>query len=85
VGGELAYQSKSYSDVLNTQGAAIRDQTFLNVHASYTTENERWTLLFTIRNALNSRFNQSGTYVPPVEYYLESPPRTFLVTLRYTL
>jgi iron complex outermembrane receptor protein len=85
VGWELAYQSKSYSDVLNTQGAAIRDQTFLNVHASYTTENERWTLLFTIRNALNSRFNQSGTYVPPVEYYLESPPRTFLVTLRYTL
>jgi outer membrane receptor protein involved in Fe transport len=57
----------------------------VNVHASYTTENERWTLLLTIRNALNSRFNQSGTYVPPVEYFLESPPRTFLVTLRYTL
>jgi outer membrane receptor protein involved in Fe transport len=71
--------------VLNTQGAAIPDQTILNVHASYTTENERWLLLFTIRNALNARFNQSGTYVPPVEYFLENPPRTFLVTLRYTL
>jgi iron complex outermembrane receptor protein len=85
VGGEVQYESKSFSDVLNTPGAAIPDQTFVNVHASYTTENERWTLLLTIRNALNSRFNQSGTYVPPVEYFLESPPRTFLVTLRYTL
>jgi iron complex outermembrane receptor protein len=84
-GGELQYECKSYSDVLNTQGAAIPDQTILNVHASYTTENERWLLLFTIRNALNARFNQSGTYVPPVEYFLENPPRTFLVTLRYTL
>jgi iron complex outermembrane receptor protein len=85
LGGELQYQSKSYSDVLNTQGAAIPDQTILNVHASYTTDNERWTVLFTIRNALNARFNQSGTYVPPVEYFLENPPRTFLVTLRYQL
>jgi len=85
LGGELEYQSKSYSDVLNTRGAAIPDQTILNVHASYTTENERWTVLLTIRNALDSRFNQSGTYVPPVEYFLENPPRTFLATLRYRL
>ena len=85
LGGELQYQSKSFSDVLNTQGAAIPDQTILNVHAAYTTDNGRWTVLFNIRNALNARYNQNGTYVPPVEYFLENPPRTFLATLRYTL
>jgi iron complex outermembrane receptor protein len=85
LGGELQYQSKSFSDVLNTQGAAIPDQTILNVHATYTTDNGRWTVLFNIRNALNARYNQNGTYVPPVEYFLENPPRTFLATLRYTL
>jgi iron complex outermembrane receptor protein len=84
-GGDIQYECRSYSDVLNTKGASIPDQTFLNTHISYTTENERWLVLFTIRNALNSRFNQSGTYVPPVEYYLESPPRSFLVTIRYSL
>jgi iron complex outermembrane receptor protein len=85
LGGELQYQSESYSDVLNTQGAAIPNQTFLNVHAGYITESQRWSLMFTIRNALNVRYNQNGTYVPPVEYFLENPPRTFLATLRYTL
>ncbi len=85
LGGELQYQSKAFSDVLNTQGAAIPDQTILNVHATYTTDNERWTVLLTIRNALNVRYNQSGTYVPPVEYFLENPPRTFMATLRYAL
>ena len=85
LGGELQYQSKSYSDVLNTQGAAIPDQTILNVHAVYTTDNERWTVLFTIRNALNARYNQNGSYVPPVAYFLENPPRTFMATLRYAL
>jgi hypothetical protein len=42
-------------------------------------------VLLTIRNALNVRYNQSGTYVPPVEYFLENPPRTFMATLRYAL
>jgi iron complex outermembrane receptor protein len=84
-GGDLQYQTKAFSDVLNTPQAALPEQTILNFHAGYTTENSRWSALFTIRNALDRRFNQSGTYVPPVEFFLENPPRTFLFTIRYTL
>jgi iron complex outermembrane receptor protein len=85
VGGDVEFSTIQYSDVLNTPGAAIPSQAIVNVHASYTTADDRWTALLTIRNALDRRFNQTGTYVPPVEYFLENPPRTVLFTLRYAL
>jgi outer membrane receptor protein involved in Fe transport len=79
----VEFQTRSFSDVLNTSQAAVPQQTLLNFHASYTTPSGRWTGLLTVRNALNDRYNQSGTYSPPVYYYLENPPQTFLFTLRY--
>jgi iron complex outermembrane receptor protein len=83
LGGDVEFQTRSFSDVLNTSQAAVPQQTLLNFHASYTTPSGRWTGLLTVRNALNDRYNQSGTYSPPVYYYLENPPQTFLFTLRY--
>ncbi|MEJ0047902.1 MAG: TonB-dependent receptor [Rhodospirillales bacterium] len=84
-GGDVQYSTIAFSDVLNTRQAAIPDQTIIDAHASYTTEDGRWTGLFTVRNMLDRRFNQIGSYVPPVEYFLENPPRTVLFTLRYSL
>jgi iron complex outermembrane receptor protein len=85
VGGDVQFQTRSFSDVLNNPQAAIPQQTLLDFHLSYTTPDSRWTGLFTVRNALNDRYNQSGTYAPPTYYYLENPPQSFLFTLRYKI
>ena len=82
VGGDVEFTTKAYSDVLDTQLAAIPQQTFVNFHVSYFSEDGRWSGTVALRNALNDRFNQSGTYTGAIGYYFENPPRTVLATAR---
>jgi iron complex outermembrane recepter protein len=89
VGVNAQYQTSSLSSATPSAGGQnnIPAQGFLNAVATWTTPDPRWSVTLSGRNLLNSQKPVSSTYTPSTAvYYLNYPdPRTYLVTLKYSL
>lgn len=81
----LQHLSKQYADVQNTAAIAIEPQTYLNLGASWTSPERRWTFSVRVRNATNRDHVVLRTMIPSVDVDAANynAPRTWLATLRH--
>ena len=89
LGVNAQYQTKSYSNAIPAAGGQheIPAQGFVNAVATWTSPDPHWQVVLSARNLLDAHKPVSSTYTPSTGvYYLNFPdPRTYVVTLRYTL
>jgi iron complex outermembrane receptor protein len=81
----LQHLSKQYADVQNTAAIAIEPQTYVNLGASWTSPERRWTVSLRVRNATNRDHVVLRTMIPSVDVDAANynAPRTWLATLRH--
>lgn len=63
LGGDVNYQSSSYSAITNNFSDLVPAQTYFNAALSYTTANEAWAFTLSGRNLANKRYAQGVGYV----------------------
>jgi len=89
LGVNAQYQTKSYSNAVPSPGGQheIPAQGFVNAVATWTSPDPHWQVVLSARNLLNSHKPVGSTYTPSTGvYYLNFPdPRTYVITLRYSL
>jgi iron complex outermembrane receptor protein len=81
LGGNMNYQSKSYTDVLNTEFHASPGVTLFDAFASYTID-PNWSLTANIRNITNKRVETAGSDTRFTSIRTYNDPRTYGLTLR---
>lgn len=81
VAADAQYESHRYFDLYNTEQVAVRGQTFVNGSFGYTTEDGDLQVGVNVRNILNLRRPQQGSYAPtnagryPTYYVAYNEPR----------
>lgn len=90
IGGNAQYRSTSFVDSNNNAINRIPAQTLVNLTASVTSANERWSLRVDARNIFNKRYSQWKSYTQSgssVLYFgtFYNDPRTVFVTASYKL
>lgn len=89
LGADAQYQTKSFADVANSWQIEVPSQKDLGSFLSYATEDGHWSATLSVRNLLDQQENQAGSYsksaLGTIWTYLENPPRTVFLKLKYDL
>ncbi|HIJ62368.1 MAG TPA: TonB-dependent receptor [Rhodospirillaceae bacterium] len=87
--GDVELHTKAYSDVFNSRELIVPFQTIFNASLGYTTEDDHWSVNFSLRNLLDKQSVQTSNaykYSPTGQTYFSgmyNTPRMVLLTLRY--
>lgn len=84
--GSVQYTAPQFTDVANTPDLKSPEQTYVNVDATYTDPNGRWSVSLRIKNLLNKTYALVRTRIAPVgvDSVFYNAPRTALLTARYS-
>lgn len=82
---DYLFQTKSFTDPLNTDPFLVPTQKFVNANISYVTPDQHWTTTLAVKNLLNGAYAQSAAYSPGTTAHYENynAPRTWVLSLKY--
>jgi iron complex outermembrane receptor protein len=85
--GDVNYASEFYNTALKRPQDHVPDQAFVNGTFSWTSPNDRYVVVLSSRNLLDSQKRVSSSYTPStgVRFVNYPDPRTVLLTLKYQL
>lgn len=87
IGAEFFYRTRIYSDGVNTLAASGEPQKIVNLSASYSTPDRRWTFSGNASNLLNQRYDQGGTAgngITTINAATYNEPRLWYLRARYS-
>lgn len=84
VGINGQYQTAFFTDIYNSAALRMPAQSFFNATLNHTSADTHWYTALSVKNFTDRQYAQTGSVTAAYAYYGYNPPRTALLTVRYS-